>query len=78
MNSDLNGGSTSSGHSSQCARLPLIVAACVALVSSQAFSSDWQPATGGAWDTPTNWDTNPTIPDGVGATADFSQVDLTS
>ncbi|MGN6724711.1 MAG: beta strand repeat-containing protein [Tepidisphaeraceae bacterium] len=77
MNSDLNGGSTSSGHSSQCARLPLIVAACVALVSSQAFSSDWQPATGGAWDTPTNWDTNPTIPDGVGATADFSQVDLT-
>ncbi|MGB7159021.1 MAG: autotransporter-associated beta strand repeat-containing protein [Tepidisphaeraceae bacterium] len=36
-----------------------------------AQASTWTPAGGGSWATGANWDTDPTIPNAIGATADF-------
>jgi hypothetical protein len=53
------------------------VGAALALVISpavRAATSTWTPTTGGSWSLGSNWDTNPTIPNAVGAVASFTAI----
>jgi fibronectin-binding autotransporter adhesin len=46
--------------------------------AAQVQASVWTNLAGGSWGEPTNWDTNPLIPDGAGVIANFGTLDLTA
>ena len=51
---------------------------CFALNPNQLQAAIWVNTAGGSWNTATNWDTNPLIPNAIDAIADFSTLDITA